>query len=84
MVLGISKRIKALIDKIMFIPREFNIGGVYLPPVLVAAILGAIAAWITTRLLNRYSLSKYLFYPPLVFVALVVIYTVLFGVIIPY
>ena len=68
----------------MFIPREFNIGGVYLPPVLIAAILGTIAAWITARLLNRYNLSKYLFYPPLVFVAFMVIYTILFGVIIPY
>ena len=68
----------------MFIPREFNIGGVYLPPILIAAILGTIAALITARLLNRYRLSKYLFYPTLVFVALILIYTVLFGVIIPY
>jgi len=68
----------------MFIPREFNISGVYLPPVLIAVVLGAIAAWISARLLNRYHLSKYFFYPPLVFVAMMVIYTMLFSVIIPF
>ena len=83
-MMGISKKIKGLIDKIMFIPREFNISGVYLPPILVAAILGGIAASVTARLLNRYGLSKHFFYPPLVFVALMVTYTVLFSVIIPY
>ncbi len=68
----------------MFIPHEFNIGEVYLPPLFVVAILGVIAASVTARLLNRYRLSKYFFYPPLVFVALTVIYTVLFGIIIPF
>ena len=62
-----------------FIPKEFAIGGVYMPPLLIAAILGTIAAVATARLLNRYRLSKYFFYPPLVFLALMVIYTVLIG-----
>jgi hypothetical protein len=61
------------------IPHEFAIGGVYMPPLLIAAILGTIAAVATARLLNRYRLSRYFFYPPLVFVALAVIYTVLIG-----
>lgn len=63
----------------MNIPSEFALGGVFMPPMLIAALLGTVAAVITARLLNRYRLSKYFFYPPLVFVALVVIYTVLFG-----
>jgi hypothetical protein len=46
---------------------------------LIAAILGAILAVLTARLLNRYRLSRYFFYPPLVFVALTIIYTVLIG-----
>ncbi len=50
-----------------------------MPPLLIAAILGTIAAVATARLLNRYRLSKYFFYPPLVFVALAIIYTVLIG-----
>ena len=36
-------------------------------------------AYLTARLLNRYRLSRYLFYPPLVFVALTVLYTVAVG-----
>jgi hypothetical protein len=61
------------------IPKEFAIGGVYMPPLLIAAIIGAIAAVVTARLLNRYRLSKYFFYPPLVFLAMMIIYTVLIG-----
>jgi hypothetical protein len=49
------------------VPHEFAIGGVYFP------------ALVTTRLLNRYRLSKYFFYPPLVSLALMIIYTVLIG-----
>ncbi|MGD9184473.1 MAG: DUF1656 domain-containing protein [Desulfobacterales bacterium] len=62
-----------------FIPSEFHIGGVYLPPLLIAALFGTIAAVATARLLNRFRLSKYFFYPPLIFVALAVIFTVLVG-----
>jgi hypothetical protein len=61
------------------IPHEFAIGGVYLPPLLVAAFLGLIAAMLTARLLNRYRLTRYFFYPPLVFLALVAIYTTIIG-----
>ena len=60
-------------------PHEFAIGGVYLPPMLIAAILATIATLVTSRLLNRYRLSRYFSYPPLVFVALLVIYTVFTG-----
>ena len=61
------------------IPHEFAIGEVYLPPLLVAAILGLLAALLTARLLNRFRLSNYFFYTPLVFLALTVIYTILIG-----
>jgi spore maturation protein SpmA len=61
------------------VPSEFAVGGIYLPPLLVATVLGTIAAVVTAKLLNRYRLSRYFFYPPLVFVALTIIYTVLFG-----
>ena len=60
-------------------PHEFAIGGVYMPPLLIASMLGAIAAVLTARQLNRYRLSRYFFYPPLVFVAMTVIYTALIG-----
>ena len=61
------------------IPHEFFLGGVYLPPMLVAGVLGTAAAVLTAKLLNRFRLSKYFFYPPVVFLALSVIYTVLIG-----
>jgi hypothetical protein len=61
------------------IPHEFAIGGVFMPPLLIAAVLGAIAAVATARLLNRVRLSKYFFYPPLVFLALMIVYTILIG-----
>jgi len=63
----------------MRVPSEFAIGGVYVPPLLVAATLGLLLAVLTARLLDRYRLSRVFFYPPLVFVALTVIYTVLIG-----
>jgi hypothetical protein len=61
------------------IPHEFAIGEVYMPPLLVAAFLGLIAAILTARLLNRYRLTGHFFYPPLVFIALTIIYTVIIG-----
>jgi hypothetical protein len=60
-------------------PSEFAFGGVYFPPLLIAAILGGILAWLTALTLNRYRLSRFFFYPPLVLLAFAVIYTVLIG-----
>lgn len=61
------------------IPSEFSIGGVYLPPLLIASLLGFILAWLTAQRLNHYRLSRFFFYPPLVLLALAVIYSVLLG-----
>ena len=61
------------------IAKEIALGGVYMPPLFVAGLLGAAAAMLTGRLLNRVRLSRYFFYPPLVLASLVVIYTVLIG-----
>ena len=63
----------------MNVPSELAIGGVYVSPLLVAAVLGTIAAVVTAKLLNRWRLSRHFFYPPLVLVAMMIIYTVLFG-----
>ena len=61
------------------IPHEIALGGVFMPPLLVAGIFGVIAAVVTARLLNRYRVSRYFYYPPLVFISLMVIYTVIIG-----
>jgi hypothetical protein len=58
------------------IPHEFSISGIYMPPLFVAALIGIVMAIIAAKLLNKYRLSKYLYYPPLVFVSMVVIFTV--------
>ena len=62
-----------------YVPHEFTLGGVYFPPLLIAGLLGVLAAVLTATLLNRYRLSRFFFYPPLVFIALAVIYTGLIG-----
>jgi hypothetical protein len=61
------------------IPSEFAIGGIYFPPLLIASILGVVGAWLTALLLNRFRLSRFFWYPPLVFLALAVIYSGLVG-----
>jgi hypothetical protein len=63
----------------LLIPSEFSIGGVYFPPLLIASLLGFFVAWLTTQLLNRDRLSRYFAYPPLVLLALAVIYSLFFG-----
>jgi hypothetical protein len=65
--------------KMYFIPKEFAIGGIYFPPLLIAGFFGVLAAGLKAMLLNRYRLSRFLYNPPLVFVALAVIYTGLIG-----
>ncbi|WP_027527003.1 DUF1656 domain-containing protein [Bradyrhizobium sp. Ec3.3] len=57
------------------IPHELHIGEVFFPPILLDAALGLVAASITARLLNRFRVSRYLYHPSLVLIALVVIYT---------
>jgi hypothetical protein len=61
------------------IPHEIALGEVFMPPLLVAGTLAVVATVMTVHLLNRYRLSRYFYYAPLVFVALTVIYTVVIG-----
>jgi Protein of unknown function (DUF1656) len=61
-------------------PHEIYVGEVFFPPMLLDAVLGLAAAWLTARLLNRFRLSRYFYHPPLVLIALTVIYTGLFSI----
>lgn len=72
----ISARGRLLVS---FIPSEVALGGVYFPPLFFAGLLGAAAAVITALALNRYRLSRFFYYPPVVFLALAVIYSGLIG-----
>jgi len=62
-----------------YVPSEISIGGIYFPPLLLAGILGVVLAWLTAMVLNRYRLSRFFAYPPVVFIALAIIYTGLIG-----
>ena len=61
------------------IPKEFSLGGVFLPPWLIASLLGITVAWLSAALLNRLRLSRWFAYPPLVYMAMAVLYTIGFG-----
>ena len=62
-----------------YVPSEFTLGGVYFSPLLIASVLGVLAAAMTVMLLNRYRLSRFIYYPPMIFLSLAVIYTGLIG-----
>lgn len=57
-------------------PSEVNVGGVYLSPLMVSAMVGFALAWASVFALNRYRLSRFFAYPPVVFLALFFVYTV--------
>ncbi len=61
------------------IPAEVEIFGTYYPPLLLDATLGAVAMVATVYLLNRYGLSRYFYFPEVVMLSLIAIYTVIFG-----
>ena len=56
-------------------PAESVIGGIYFSPLLLASLLGVAIAWVLTRLLNRINLARFVWWPPLFFLALCVICT---------
>ena len=60
-------------------PHDLYLGDVYFPPLLVAAALGLIAASLTSRLMTNRGWMAGFANPPLVFIALSVIYTLIFG-----
>jgi len=57
------------------IPMEISIGGLYLPLIMIAILLGLLLAGVVTKLLNRFNLTRFIWHPPLFFVALSVICT---------
>ncbi|MCB1970053.1 MAG: DUF1656 domain-containing protein [Geminicoccaceae bacterium] len=61
------------------IPREIDINGVYVPPLLLVLLISLAAAWVTARLLNRWRISRYFVMPRLVYLSIIAIYAVLFG-----
>ena len=61
------------------IPGEIALGGIYLPPVMPAVLLGMLLAAAVAAVLNRLNLTRFIWHPPLFFVALAVVCTRLVG-----
>ncbi|AJR06393.1 DUF1656 domain-containing protein [Photobacterium gaetbulicola] len=61
------------------VPHEIAFGDLYLPPLLVAALIGLICTSLTVRLLNRLRWFRHVASPPLVELSLTIIYTVVVG-----
>jgi cytochrome c oxidase assembly factor CtaG len=61
-------------------PKEIDIAGVYLPPLLIVGVSALVAAWITSWLLNRFRLWKFFSHPQVAFLAIIVLYMAVFDV----
>ena len=61
------------------LPIEQSISGIYYSPILSASFFGFLLAWLIARVMNRFRLARYVWHPPLFFVALMMICTVLVG-----
>jgi len=61
------------------VPYEVSWGWIYLPPVLFVIGLGAVSAWIITRILNRTGLSRFFWHPPLAMLGLTALMSALIG-----
>jgi hypothetical protein len=59
--------------------NEIAFAEVYLPPLLVALLFGLIAASLTAGWMNRRRLGRHFANPSLVFLSLIVIYTIVIG-----
>jgi hypothetical protein len=57
------------------VPMEISIGGIYFPPIMFAILLGVLFAGIIAKLLNRFNLTRFIWHPPLFFIALAVVCT---------
>ncbi len=58
-------------------PSELEIFGTFFPPLMVAIIVATAGMVLTTQVLVRYRLLRYVFYPNVVLLAIIGIYTVL-------
>ena len=60
------------------IPKEVDVLGVYLPPILIVGVLALIAGWITSWLLNGFRLWRFFSHPQIAFLSIMVLYAAMF------
>lgn len=56
-------------------PIEIAIAGIYFPPLFFATILGVIMSWLISKTMNHYDIIRFVWHPPLFYVALAIICT---------
>ena len=59
------------------IPHELALGDVYLSPLLPVFTVALLGAWISTILLNKLRLSRYIMFPSTTFLTLMTLYILL-------
>ncbi len=60
-------------------PAEVEIFGTYYPPSLLAVFLGMIGMALTAKVMARYRLLRYMYFPNVVLLSLWVIYALFIG-----
>jgi len=58
-------------------PHELSLGDVYFSPILAVLILAFLFASITTIILNKLKLSRFIYAPSYVFISIFTLYVVL-------
>lgn len=58
-------------------PHELALGDVYFSPWVPVFTLALLGAWLTTTVLNKLRLSRYIMYPSTTFLAILVAYILL-------
>jgi len=58
-------------------PHELSVGDVYYSPFLLVAFLSFLAALLTVMALNKLKLTRYLYAPSYVFIAIMALYMIL-------
>ena len=59
------------------IPHELALGDIYFSPVLPVYTLALLGAWISTGILNKLRLSRYIMFPNSTFLAFMIAYMLL-------
>ncbi|GAA5647687.1 MULTISPECIES: DUF1656 domain-containing protein [Vibrio] len=57
-------------------PHELSWGDIYYSPLLLVLVIAVTATWITVLIFNKTRLSRFVAYPSLTFMAILVMYVV--------
>ena len=58
---------------------EYRLLGLFVPWIFIVSLVGFFAAWIVMVIIERTGLSRHIWHLPLFFLALVVLFTCMFG-----